>query len=157
MMCQNTQPNHIFLIYMHEKNLAVNSLQWLICHKTQPNWCRETINNFSLEFSDTFPSCALRSYDNIWMDLDLFCFRSLNRVDVSFFLLNSWDMPLYLCLLSSWDFSSPVSDKHCFSPRHRMVKPVWLCCTWYLFFTKTFYRFWIPFKYCLFISALFIG
>ena len=27
----------IYLIYMYEKDLALNNLQWLICHKTQPN------------------------------------------------------------------------------------------------------------------------
>ena len=27
----------IYLIYMHEEDLALNNLQWLICHKTQPN------------------------------------------------------------------------------------------------------------------------
>ena len=26
----------LYLIYMH-KNMALNNLQWLICHKTQPN------------------------------------------------------------------------------------------------------------------------
>ena len=24
-----------YLIYMHKENLALNNLQWLICHKTQ--------------------------------------------------------------------------------------------------------------------------
>ena len=28
---------HIYLIYMYEEDLALNNLQWLICHKTQPN------------------------------------------------------------------------------------------------------------------------
>ena len=32
-----TQPNHIYLIDMYKKDLALNDLQWLICHKTQPN------------------------------------------------------------------------------------------------------------------------
>ena len=27
----------IYLIYMYEKDLALNNLQWLICHKTKPN------------------------------------------------------------------------------------------------------------------------
>ena len=36
-MPQNlTKPNHISLIYMYKKDLALNNLQWLICHKTQP-------------------------------------------------------------------------------------------------------------------------
>ena len=37
-MPQNpTKPNPIYLIYMYKKDLALNNLQWLICHKTQPN------------------------------------------------------------------------------------------------------------------------
>ena len=27
----------IYLIYMYKEDLALNNLQWLICHKTQPN------------------------------------------------------------------------------------------------------------------------
>ena len=26
-----------YLIYMYKQDLALNDLQWLICHKTQPN------------------------------------------------------------------------------------------------------------------------
>ena len=37
-MPQNTtKPNPIYLIYMYKEDLALNNLQWLICHKTQPN------------------------------------------------------------------------------------------------------------------------
>ena len=32
-----TKPNLIYLIYMYKEYLAVNNLQWLICHKTKPN------------------------------------------------------------------------------------------------------------------------
>ena len=32
-----TKPNHIYLVYMYKEDLALNNLQWLICHKTQPN------------------------------------------------------------------------------------------------------------------------
>ena len=28
--------NHIYLIYMHKKDLAFKNRQWFICHKTQP-------------------------------------------------------------------------------------------------------------------------
>ena len=31
-----TKPNHIYLIYMYKEGLALNNLQWLICHKNQP-------------------------------------------------------------------------------------------------------------------------
>ena len=27
----------VYLIYMYKKGLTLNDLQWLICHKTQPN------------------------------------------------------------------------------------------------------------------------
>ena len=39
LICHKTQisPNPIYLIYMYKENLAVNNLQKLICHKTQPN------------------------------------------------------------------------------------------------------------------------
>ena len=29
--------NHIYLIYMYKEDLALNILQWLMCHQTQPN------------------------------------------------------------------------------------------------------------------------
>ena len=32
-----TQPNPIYLMYMYKEDLALNNLQWLICHKAQPN------------------------------------------------------------------------------------------------------------------------
>ena len=32
-----TKPNPIYLIYMYKEDLALNNLQWLICHKTKPN------------------------------------------------------------------------------------------------------------------------
>ena len=30
----------IYLIYTYKKDLALNNLQWLICHKTKPNQTR---------------------------------------------------------------------------------------------------------------------
>ena len=35
LICHKTQPNQI--IYMYKEDLALNNLQWLICHKTKPN------------------------------------------------------------------------------------------------------------------------
>ena len=35
LICHKTQPNQI--LYMDKEDLALNNLQWLICHKTQPN------------------------------------------------------------------------------------------------------------------------
>ena len=38
LICHKTQPNQIlYLIYMYKEDLALSNLQWLICHKTQPN------------------------------------------------------------------------------------------------------------------------
>ena len=34
---QKTQTNHVYLIYMYKDDLVLNNLQWLICHKIQPN------------------------------------------------------------------------------------------------------------------------
>ena len=31
------KPNLIYLLYMYIADLTLNKLQWLICHKTQPN------------------------------------------------------------------------------------------------------------------------
>ena len=33
----NSFTNHIYLTYMYKQDLALNKLQGLICHKTQPN------------------------------------------------------------------------------------------------------------------------
>ena len=37
LICHKTKPNHIYLIYMYKKDLALNNLQWLICHITKLN------------------------------------------------------------------------------------------------------------------------
>ena len=37
LICHKTKPNHIYSIYMYKEDLALNNLQWLICHKTKPN------------------------------------------------------------------------------------------------------------------------
>ena len=38
LICHKNQPNQIiYLIYMYKDDLALNNLQWLICHKNQPN------------------------------------------------------------------------------------------------------------------------
>ena len=34
---QTEWTNHIFDVYMYKEDLALNNLQWLICHKIQPN------------------------------------------------------------------------------------------------------------------------
>ena len=35
---QPTNQSCIYLIYMYKEDLALNNLQWLICHKTEPNY-----------------------------------------------------------------------------------------------------------------------
>ena len=37
---------HIYLIYLYKEDLALNNLQWLICHKTKPNQIIQTITFF---------------------------------------------------------------------------------------------------------------
>ena len=36
----------IYLIYMYKKDLALNNLQWLICHKTKPNQANQKSPRF---------------------------------------------------------------------------------------------------------------
>ena len=37
-ICQNVLTNHIYIyIYIYREYLALNNLEWLICHKTKPN------------------------------------------------------------------------------------------------------------------------
>ena len=43
----------IYLIYLYKKDLTLNNLQWLICHKTKPNEQvakKSQFLNFELEF-----------------------------------------------------------------------------------------------------------
>ena len=43
LICHKSQPNQIIcLIYMYKEDLSLNNLHWLICHKSQPN---KTKNN----------------------------------------------------------------------------------------------------------------
>ena len=39
LICHKSQPNQIYIysIYMYKEDLALNNLQCLICHKSQPN------------------------------------------------------------------------------------------------------------------------
>ena len=36
-MPKNQTKSYIFNIYIYEEDLALNNLQWLVCHKTKPN------------------------------------------------------------------------------------------------------------------------
>ena len=40
-----TKPNHIHLIFMYTKDLALNDLQWLICAKTKSNLSWHGLNH----------------------------------------------------------------------------------------------------------------
>ena len=40
--------NHINLMYMYKEDLALNNLQWLICHKTEPNQAINNLRRLSL-------------------------------------------------------------------------------------------------------------
>ena len=37
LICHKTQPNHIYLIYIYKEDLALNNPQGLICYKTKTN------------------------------------------------------------------------------------------------------------------------
>ena len=41
----------IYLIYTYKKNLALNNLQWFICHKTKPNQTKPSFVDIILEIS----------------------------------------------------------------------------------------------------------
>ena len=42
----------MYLKYIHKEDLALNTLQWLICHKNQPNYSINSQNNniFIIDF-----------------------------------------------------------------------------------------------------------
>ena len=44
-----TKANHIYLIYMYKQDLALNNLQWLICHETQPNQTKPQYSNKTVQ------------------------------------------------------------------------------------------------------------
>ena len=38
LICHKTQPNQIiYILYMYKEDSALYNLQWFMCHKTQPN------------------------------------------------------------------------------------------------------------------------
>ena len=41
LICHKTQPNQTksYIFNIYEEDLALNNLKWLICHKIQPNQC----------------------------------------------------------------------------------------------------------------------
>ena len=53
-------------IYMYKKDLALNNLQWLICHKTQPNQGTKQI----FSFKEALDSCKFPTQP---MDSDSAC------------------------------------------------------------------------------------
>ena len=56
-ICHKTQPNYILYIeYMCKEDLALNNLQWLICHKTKPK-----LNVFLVAFVALRPSLKAKN------------------------------------------------------------------------------------------------
>ena len=51
-----TKPNHIYLIYMYKEDLALDNLQWLICHKTKRNetFFFEHVFDLVVKYSENF-------------------------------------------------------------------------------------------------------
>ena len=43
--------SYIYLIYMYKVDLALNNLQWLICHKTQSNQIITFIRSISVQIN----------------------------------------------------------------------------------------------------------
>ena len=37
LICHKTKPNYVYSIYMYKEDLVLNDLQWLIWHKTKQN------------------------------------------------------------------------------------------------------------------------
>ena len=37
LICHKSKPNHVYSIYKHTEDSALNNLQWLLCHKSKPN------------------------------------------------------------------------------------------------------------------------
>ena len=55
--------NHIYLIYINKPGLALNNLQWLICHKTKPN--QTPMKNHQLKRKINFNSTLIKkNYQN---------------------------------------------------------------------------------------------
>ena len=54
LICHKTKPNLIYLIYMYKEDLALNRLQWLSCHKTKPNQNRRLSMNILFVIMEFF-------------------------------------------------------------------------------------------------------
>ena len=50
MPSNQTKPSHIYLKYVYEEDLALNNLQWLICHETKLNKTMNLTELFEIEF-----------------------------------------------------------------------------------------------------------
>ena len=47
---------YIYKSYMYKENLALNNLQWLICHKSQPNQTKTSLLAILVEYTDGTPA-----------------------------------------------------------------------------------------------------
>ena len=79
----NKLPNHIYVIYMYKKALALNNPRAFICRKTQPNqiitWnhltvCKQTFKNV------TYTLYADKSYLSIYLSIYLLTVFGLNNL-----------------------------------------------------------------------------
>ena len=81
LICHKTKPNHIHLIYMYKEDLALNNLQWLICHKTQPNQTKPNTNNFQ---SDLFDPEMGSYYHSGSVDLGVMAMKWYSMLSIRF-------------------------------------------------------------------------
>ena len=61
--------NHVYLIYMYKQDLALNNLQWLVCHKTKPVGAKTLRFRIQINNYVSFTWLKRRSqveYDNIY-------------------------------------------------------------------------------------------
>ena len=59
----------IYLIYIYKKDLALNNLQWLICHKNKPNQKKQ---NLSMTINCKFKSGLKGAYEDVISAVDDF-------------------------------------------------------------------------------------
>ena len=59
-----TKPNPIYLIYMYKEDLALNNLQRLICHKTKPN--QILILLYTLSKLNSVPVVYINQFEKSW-------------------------------------------------------------------------------------------
>ena len=74
--------NHIYLIHMYKEDLALNNLQWLICHKTKSN--QTNLQYISLSFSFLY-KCIIFFIDHFLLLLFQAVLKCLYNISIIFF------------------------------------------------------------------------